>query len=327
MINSKFNAKFSATSIVFVLAFSLMSFAQTRDQKPTVVAGKDQKPMPVAMRNNVYCAGYIQNTPVNAGFEIVGGDDERDQHVYAQGDMVYLSQGSTSGVKVGDTYSVIRPKGQVKSKFTPKEKLGYFVEELGTVEIVRVRSNVSIGKVKTSCDTFLLGDLLQPAEVRTAPMFSQRPALDVFAEPTGKSMGRIIFSRDGREVLGREQIVYIDLGTEDNVKMGDYLTVFRPLGKGNVLNAEIDDTSNATDEAYGSRAYAGTEFSMQSPRKDGADADGKVVLARDAKKRRPMGLRKVVGEMVILSVKDRTATAMIVRNVQEIHTGDWVEVQ
>jgi hypothetical protein len=31
--------------------------------------------------------------------------------------------------------------------------------------------------------------------------------------------------------------------------------------------------------------------------------------------------------MVILNVKERTATALITRNAQEIHTGDWVEVQ
>jgi len=35
----------------------------------------------------------------------------------------------------------------------------------------------------------------------------------------------------------------------------------------------------------------------------------------------------VVGELVILNVKERTATAVVVRTGQEIHTGDWVQVQ
>ena len=34
-----------------------------------------------------------------------------------------------------------------------------------------------------------------------------------------------------------------------------------------------------------------------------------------------------VGEIVILNVKEKTATAVITRTAQEIHTGDWVEVQ
>jgi hypothetical protein len=46
-----------------------------------------------------------------------------------------------------------------------------------------------------------------------------------------------------------------------------------------------------------------------------------------AKEGRPDNLRKVVGEMVILNVKERTATAVITRNAQEILPGDWVEVQ
>ena len=38
-------------------------------------------------------------------------------------------------------------------------------------------------------------------------------------------------------------------------------------------------------------------------------------------------IRKVVGELMIINVKERTATAVITRTAQEIHTGDWVEVQ
>ena len=45
-----------------------------------------------------------------------------------------------------------------------------------------------------------------------------------------------------------------------------------------------------------------------------------------AKAGRP-DLRKVVGEAVVLSVKEKTATIVITRTGQEIHPGDWVEIQ
>jgi hypothetical protein len=64
-----------------------------------------------------------------------------------------------------------------------------------------------------------------------------------------------------------------------------------------------------------------------SPRNDGGTAEGAIVTTPKVKTKRPNNLRKVVGEMIILNVKERTATAMIVRNAQEIHTGDMVEVQ
>jgi hypothetical protein len=37
--------------------------------------------------------------------------------------------------------------------------------------------------------------------------------------------------------------------------------------------------------------------------------------------------RKIVGEMVVINVDARTATAIITRVVGEVHTGDWVEIQ
>jgi hypothetical protein len=37
--------------------------------------------------------------------------------------------------------------------------------------------------------------------------------------------------------------------------------------------------------------------------------------------------RKVVGEMVVIDVQARTATAIITRVALEAHTGDWVEIQ
>ncbi len=42
---------------------------------------------------------------------------------------------------------------------------------------------------------------------------------------------------------------------------------------------------------------------------------------------RPPVPRKVVGEVVVLHVEARTATAVITRVAQEIHTGDYVELQ
>jgi len=45
------------------------------------------------------------------------------------------------------------------------------------------------------------------------------------------------------------------------------------------------------------------------------------------KRHRPPVPRKVVGEMVILGVQERTATAIITRVAQEVHTGDYVEIQ
>jgi hypothetical protein len=321
-----FSAKNFGTA--FLLIFGLAVFAFGQQPTPTVVIPTLRENLPVAAGNNLYCAGYIQSGPVNTNFQIVGANQEREQNIYAQGDYVYISRGGNRGTRVGDQYSVFRPRGRFSSDFSRKGNLGIYVQEVGTIEIVSVQQEVSVARIKTSCDSFLLGDLIQPLQTRISPLFQQRPALDVFGLPSGKQTGRIVLARDAKETLGREDIVYIDLGAEDNVRSGDYLTIYRQLGKGGAVNIQRDDeTVSGTNRGFESDTFKGGKFSNQAPRPGGDTTEERLVTPKQAKKRRPVNLRKIVGEMIILNVKERTATALITRAVEEIHTGDRVEVQ
>lgn len=303
------------------------NFAQRATPTPTLNVVRERREMPVATGNNLYCAGFVETNAVDTSRRIVGAENEQDKYAYAQGDNVYVNLGANSGVKVGDQFAVVRPRGQVETRWTRKKNLGFYVQEVGTVEIVRVKNDVSVARINFSCDNFLLGDLLQPTVSRTSPTFTERPALDVFGESSGKASGKIFMARDGSELLGREQVVYIDLGAEDNVQIGDYLTIYRPLGKGNLFDKPRNESVSARNRHYESKRYSGGKFSNQAPRKSGDMAQGPIVTTSDAKEGRPASLRKVVGEMVVLNVKGKTATAVITRTAQEIHTGDSVELQ
>jgi hypothetical protein len=304
-----------------------MTFFAQEQKAITDFIARQKKDMPVASGNNLYCAGYISRSKVDDDYELVGAENEQEQFIYSQGNNLYISAGANKGVKVGDWFAVIRPRAKFKSEFSKKGNLGIYVQEIGAVEVIRVKEKVSVVRVANSCDNFLLGDLLQPIAQRTSPMFTERPALDKFADPSGKITGRIVLARNGLEMVSREQIVYIDLGAEDNVGVGDYFTIFRPLGEGNLFISDEDEIAQARNRGYQSSEYKGGMFSNQSTRKKGSSADGSIVDLEDAKENRPKGLRKIVGELIILNVKERTATAMIVRTAQEIHTGDMVELQ
>ena len=310
----------------FFAASCLFSSNAVAQQQPLTVTGPTTRPMRVAERNNVYCAGYVTSSPIDTSTSIVGGYNEQDGSIYSQFNYVYVNLGSASGAKVGDILSVVRQRGQVKTKWTKKDRLGMYVQEVGSLEVVRLKGDHAVARVHTSCDNFLLGDLVRPMEDRVAPMFQDRPAMDLFADYSGKATGRLFMARDNQEVLTRDNVVYVDLGAEDNVRVGDYMTVFRPLGKGNPFENDEKDSVAAHVSDFGSFEYKGGGFSSQAGHKSGENARGKVVNQERAKDGRPE-IRKVVGELVVLNVKERTATAMIVRNAQEIHTGDWVEVQ
>jgi hypothetical protein len=291
------------------------------------VHAQDDNRNRVAKGNNLGCAGYIQKAPVNTRFEVVGAEEEQEQHVYAQGEYIYLNFGANTGVKENDRYSVIRPRGRFRSPFSSKGDLGIYIQEVGAVRVVRVKQEVSVALVENSCETILLGDLLVPQQTKIAPQRRQHQPLDRFSDPNGKANGRIVLARDGREALARDQIVYLDLGAEDNVKAGDYLTIYRPLGTGNLTRITDVEVVRPEDMGFESRRYRGGKFSNQAMRKKGSDAEGRMTTTKDVKSRRPKMPRKVVGEVVIISVNERTATAVITQNAQEIHTGDYVEVQ
>lgn len=320
----------SALGAMFIFAFAAALSAQG-----LVINRPAPKKFDVATGSNLYCAGYVQTSPVNVASrqdtnrpnKIVGAYNEQDGWLYSQNNYLYINGGANKGVQVGDMYSVIRPRGEVNSHWSQKGRLGFYVQELGVVEVVRVKAEVSAVRVKTSCDNMLLGDLVVPFQQRQSAPYMQRPAMDLFGDASGKASGRIFMARDMAEALTRDQIVYVDLGSEDNVQQGDYLTIYRRLGKGNLFINDEDETLAARQEGYASFKYRGGRFSNQAPRKSGDEAHGHVVTTEEAKKDRPAGLRKVVGEGMVVNVKERTATVVITRTAQEIHPGDWVEIQ
>ncbi len=320
-------------SFALFTLFASAAFGQVMDnnkkvESSTIVySDKEAEKMPLALGNNLYCAGYIQKSSVAARIEIVGATNEKDSHLFAEGDALYLNAGASSGVKVGDMFAVIRPRGKVKSEFSSKSGLGIFVQEVGAVEVFSVQNDVAVARVKTSCSEIMMGDLVTPVVKRESPLFAKRGALDLFSQPSGKANGSIVMARDGKELIGSEMIVYVDLGRDENVKIGDYMTIYRPLGTGNIFSKVTKESVDNKEEGYESDRYRGERFSIQSGRKKGENAGGAAVTTEDAKSRRPEGLRRVVGELVVLNVMEGTATAVVVRAATEIHTGDKVELQ
>ena len=298
-----------------------------REMQPVLIYDPGVQSHPVARGNNLYCAGSIQTAKFDTSLEIVGGDEEGETRQYEQGDYVYISGGAAKGVKVGDEFTIFRPRGRMHSPFSHKGNLGVYSTEVGVAEVIRVRSDVSVAKITMACDNVLLGDLLTVKEDRVVPTKRPFEVMDRFAEPNGKSIGRIVLARDGQEAVTTDQIVYLDLGAEDNVKTGDYFTVYRPLGKKEIFPFTNNETANSKDLGYESFHYRGGKFSDETPRKGGSSGTGDVVTTDKAKEGRPKDLRKIVGEVVILSVKERTATAVVTRVIQEIHPGDFVELQ
>jgi len=297
--------------------------------KATLVAPEARRPAPAARASEFACGGFIEQTPQAAAGQIVGAEQERERHVFVEGELVFIDAGAQSGVRVGQEFTVVRPRGQFRSTFSRKAgPLGVYTQEVGRLRVVRVRDRVSVAEVWTACSDLLVGDLLRPAQERAVPQARPETALDRFVEPTGKPNGRLVLARDGREMVSRDDVVFVDLGAEDGVKVGDYLTVFRPDEHGEFVKYHDEQVANAR-RGFESREFRGGAFSNGAQRVKDVDGpkDGETVKTPAVRRARPAVPRKVVGELVVLRVEGRTATAVVTRVAQEIHTGDAVEVQ
>jgi hypothetical protein len=340
---------FLALAMLFCLTFVGESRAQSvvqssnevstttqQTSRPEVVVPSNDQIPPVASRSTLLCAGFIKFQRIPESPEIVGGEQEQEQSVFTDGDIVYLNAGSQQGIKDGDRFQVIRPRGEVKGVHRQKRgPLGIYVQEVGMLQVFQVRENTSAAQITFTCGSVLLGDLLRRIPHKESPLQRPAVALDRFADPSNKQTGRLMMSRDGREMVATNDVVYIDLGSEDKVAPGDYLTIYRPLGTGKVTRVDNEENARGRAAGFQSDRFRGGGYSIMAKRaKDSTafgDADGsyryRPITTKQIKRDRPLMPRKIVGEMVILDVQLRTATAIITRVASEVHTGDWVEIQ
>jgi len=323
-------------SLISLLAFAFSINAQSPTAPPQILFQRSEQPQQVAGKARLYCAGYIRYQPIPRMPEIVGAHEEQEQRTYSTGDTVYLNVGSKQGIKEGDNFQIIRPRGDVKG--VHKQKLGFlgtYVQDIGQLQVFKVHETTSLAQITFSCESAVLGDMLMPIPDRESPVQRAEENLDHYGDPSGKQTGRLMMAKDSREMLTRHDIVYIDLGSEDKINTGDYLTIFRPLGTGNVTRIDNEEMARNRSDGFESNRYRGGGFSNQASRaKDSTALEGsdghfnhRPITSKEVKRLRPLMPRKVVGEMVVIDVQTRTATAIITRIAGEIHTGDWVEIQ
>ena len=330
------NFKASLFALVCLLALAFTTHAQSPAPTPKITMPAAAQPLRVAGESSLYCAGYIRYQHLPRMPEIVGAQEEQEQRTFADRDVVYLNQGSSQGIKEGQKFQIIRPRGDVKGVHKQKYGfLGTYVQDIGQLQVFKVWENTAAAQITLTCDMALLGDLLSPLPDRESPLQRVEANLDRYADPSGKQTGRLMMAKDSREMVTRNDIVYIDLGSEDQINRGDYLTVYRPLGTGNITRVDNEEQARNRATGFQSNRFRGGGFSNQASRaKDETafvDAEGRYryrpITSREVKRHRPPMPRKIVGEMVVIDVQRRTATAIITRVVSEVHTGDWVEIQ
>lgn len=317
---------FLAITALSVPLFSSVSLAQSPplpDNLP--VAESAQEPAHpgvatprVATGDDLYCAGYIRATQPTGLAKIIGAEEENRIVRLGQGDVVYLDAGRSQNIRPDMLFSITRPMGKFRSPYRRNggKDLGVFVREVGVLRVLEVQGQTATARIVVSCSDVQLGDLLVAFVTRRAPETDIRQPLPRYQPTSGRQPGRIVLQREQREHIGPRDVVYVDLGSENGVKAGDKFTIFRNQpDDANVFNLNDDDIVLRQSSDYESDKFKGGKFSNGHP----YEARQKV------KNTRPTIPPKIVGELIIIAVEGKSATAIVTRTTQEVHTGDRVE--
>lgn len=270
---------------------------------------------PVVKRADIYCTGYISEAEPRLDLQVVGGDKENQQNAFAQGDVVFLNKGRKAGVQPGAVYYILRPLGEFQHPFK-KKRLGHFVRELGMLRVFEVQDHTATAEITVSCDSVELGDVLKPYEEQVGPSPRDARPLARYGEGSGGAKGQIVMSPTFREYLAANHVVYIDLGTRQGVRPGDYFTIYRKINsREGVAKMPDYDVINGHDGGYGSRRWKGGEYANSATRES----------REKVKRERPEIPRKVLGELIVLKVNRTAAVALITRTNAEVNIGDFIE--
>jgi hypothetical protein len=227
--------------------------------------------------------------------EVIGAWD--DKVLLATGDLVYFTRGKGPDPRIGSHLFVYKKVKAVRHPVTG-EAMGDLVKGMGLVEVTAIDGEVMTGRITAAYDAINYGDRLIPYEDPFIPLTTQIPP-----PPPGLS-GYIVEVSDDRVLSSDGHIVYIDKGAFDGLTPGIRLTVYWQNIRGLV--------PSSVDRWLAARSH-----------------DPEKVYYPDGRIREKEHLQlppQKVGEILILSVQERTATGQIMRSVKEIGPGYLVRV-
>ncbi len=228
--------------------------------------------------------GYIEDDAKENWGEISGAPE--DKMFLSDFDEVYLRIAGNHDLKLGQELTIFRP-----SKSAGKGKI---VQIEGTVRIDEwnPKDHIARGQVVESLDVIERGARVGPVGRRFQIVPPQRNDVDLKAQVVGSVTPHVFF--------GQNQVVFLDKGDKDGLKLGNRLFIIR---RGDAWRQSLAAESFAQRIAIESQSPAAIE---RMPR------------SRD-EARFP---EEVIAELRIISLRPNSATALVSQATREIDLGD-----
>ena len=309
---------------LLVLLFATAAWAQTgadgsaaetpQGTAPTTASFPTER-IATPTYSDLYCAGFISKQILPDANFVAGGLQTPTTTKFTRGDLVYLHG---TGYSAGAEFEIVRALRDVNEYevFPGQRKLlketGQPYEEVGRVKIVDTRHKTAIAQIEYACDGVNPGDTAIPFAEKQAVTFHPPARFDRFLPASSKVSGRIVMGKDFDSQLGTGQKVYMNVGSNQGVKIGDFFRAVR------TYDVDLKDPV----DSLSFKAAIAEDTQKKTP-----SVDPKRFTKTNGPEIHVVDLpRRAVGEIVIIGVTNTTATGMIVFAMEDVHAGDGVEL-
>lgn len=287
---------------IAVLSFSALLGAAVSSAQNAPQAG----PAPPQIDySSVNCSGFVTDQRMPDETRLVSGEQSDIKITFSRGDYVHINRGQNKGVRVGDRFSVVRPDKDpadvpwFKWQLKLLKAMGLQYLDAGQVIVVNVQPKVAVAQITFSCGYMQRGDIVLPYQDRPAPPLKDPAVFDHFAPVSGKPVAMLVTGKDYGQVYGKLSAVYVNLGANQGVKVGDYFRIFRYQGS---LAETVPQEKGFAYMTYG--------FGSAGARYEWNDLP-----------------REVLGEGIVINVSRNSSTMVITFNSIEAYAGDYVEIE
>jgi hypothetical protein len=313
------------TGLLLILSLAIAAQAQQAAPAPAEQAAADGtllttttfpfERVETPTATDMYCAGFISRQLLPNSNYVAGGLESPGTSKFVRGDVIYLTG---NGYQPGQQFTVLRELVDPNKyelfagQHAMLRAAGQPYYEVGRVQVIDARHKTAVARIDFSCDPVNPGDILVPFVEKPTIAFHPPSRFDRLAPANGKVSGRILMAKDFDGELANGVKVYLNVGGNQGVKIGDYFRAVRSY------TADLKDPV----DSLSFKASTSEDTQKKQPSIDPnflTKTNGPEIHVADFP-------RRAVGELVIIGTTPTTSTGMIVFAMEDIHVGDAVEL-
>jgi hypothetical protein len=284
-------------------------------EAPIIFNAPPPRDIPTVKATDLYCSGFVSAGELDDTPTVIARapGTSTDGYLAVRGDYVYIDRGSAAGVSPGDLFTAVRPTREIDSPRDRVGDLGRHYLEIAHLETVTVQSGFAMARVVHSCDGLGIGDPLIPFAEITVPEPPANRPFDPSMPSSGGISGAVAAALSVHRIMDSgfgASTALAGAGSDPNGP-GKYTS--GASGEGEIVYIDLGarDGVEIGDVMLIYRPVNASQFG-------GISRDAAELLAAE---------RVVFGELIVLKVEERAATALVTYSEDAVARGDLVEAR